>query len=650
MFLIRCFALLVCLALCQTASAQGGLSAYTPVAPTLDGVIGAAEWAPAATVDFTVAYCQEDHLVTMYLMNDSTNLYVALLIRDEDFPAAGFSDRFIVHVNNDGVGPRAVGDDTWIAEHDNNIVDDAHHPGGGPLQFASDIQAGGTNDLLAGVTFTAAPTGGIGDYMIEIARPLDTTDDAFDPSWVFGSLASLALSIEESNLPPACANVFPGNDPNNWIPIQIASPPGSCSPPFDLICQGSCADFAIDATWSNGSIYSEILFEVRELGTAGPPLVSDTLPGGATSHSANVPASGAYEVRVVGVCSSGVLVDAQCDVEVFPFPTITTNAVIRLEPPGGQIDSAAVISDTLGLIGRAPVNGGTLLGFDCRSEMVQGDIAWVSLGTFPNNHQLTFDEGQTLVDLHLSGVSIYLEGADHWGFDPVTPFRDYDGVLGTQADGNVIDDGDDSLVAFIGLQHDDLDLTGFDGIYEQDQPGNDFTDQLLPTGDPQFPTDLSGANAGAVMQATAGYSVSIYYVPPIPFGGGSGGSGKVQSSSYEFGGYCGDRQGKMMAMSGALKGFGLTSDFIRADCNTDGPIDVGDVLHLFNYLFSGAAPVDCEDACDSNDDEMLDVADGVYTLSYLFVSGPVPPTPFPDCGPDDPPTGPLECFFYPPCP
>lgn len=649
MFLIRCFALLVCLTLCQTVSAQA-LSAYTLVPPTLDGTIGGAEWAPADTVDFTISYCQEDHLVTLYVMNDDTNLYVALLIRDEDFPGAAFVDQFFVHVNNDGIGAREVGDDTWIVQHDASLIDDAHHPGGVPLLFLSDLQAGGTNDLLAAVTFTPSPTGGIGDYMIEMSRPLDNADDAFDPSWVFGSLASLAISIDESNLPIGCNNVFPGNDPNDWIQIQIAAPPVGCAAPFDLICQGSCEDFVIDATWSNGSVYAEILFEVRELGTVGPPLVSVTLPGGATSHSASVPASGSYEVRVIGVCSSGVLVETECDLVVFPFPPITTNAVIRLESPGGQIDSAAVISDTLGLIGRNPVNGGTLIGFDCSSVMVQGDILWVTLGTFPDNHQLTFDEGQTLVDLHLSGVSIYLEGADHWGFDPATPFRDYDGVLGTQADGNVVDDGDDSLVAFIGLEHADLDLTGFDGIYEQDQPGNDFTDRLVPTGDPQFPTDLSGANAGVVMQATAGYGVSIYYVPPIPFGGGSTDSGKVQSSSYEFGGYCGDRQGKMMAMSGALKGFGSMSEFIRSDCNADALIDIADVLHLFNHLFVPPVILDCDDACDSNDDELLDIADGVYSLSHQFIMGPPPPPPFPDCGLDGTPIGPLECFAFPPCP
>jgi len=66
------------------------------------------------------------------------------------------------------------------------------------------------------------------------------------------------------------------------------------------------------------------------------------------------------------------------------------------------------------------------------------------------------------------------------------------------------------------------------------------------------------------------------------------------------------------------------SVYARGDCNRDGIIEIGDVLHLVNYLYkSGPAPNPME-AGDVNRDGRIDLGDVVYLLNYLFRNGPPP--------------------------
>ncbi len=90
-------------------------------------------------------------------------------------------------------------------------------------------------------------------------------------------------------------------------------------------------------------------------------------------------------------------------------------------------------------------------------------------------------------------------------------------------------------------------------------------------------------------------------------------------------------------------------DFIRGDCNTDGGIDISDVVRLLGTLFSGANPFDCPEACENNDDGALDIADAIFVLNWLFSSGPNLPPPSPACGADPNPPGP-GCPSFGGCP
>jgi hypothetical protein len=64
------------------------------------------------------------------------------------------------------------------------------------------------------------------------------------------------------------------------------------------------------------------------------------------------------------------------------------------------------------------------------------------------------------------------------------------------------------------------------------------------------------------------------------------------------------------------------------DANSDGSIDISDVVFLIAYIFSGgAAPGDCRypnGKGDANGDVMVDISDVVYLISYIFSGGSTP--------------------------
>ena len=89
--------------------------------------------------------------------------------------------------------------------------------------------------------------------------------------------------------------------------------------------------------------------------------------------------------------------------------------------------------------------------------------------------------------------------------------------------------------------------------------------------------------------------------------------------------------------------------FVRGDTNTDGSIELADVIYLLDDLFGDGAPVPCSNALDINNDDTRDISDGVYLLTYLFNNGPNPQNPFPTCGPD-PTEDLLGCESFGVCP
>jgi hypothetical protein len=64
--------------------------------------------------------------------------------------------------------------------------------------------------------------------------------------------------------------------------------------------------------------------------------------------------------------------------------------------------------------------------------------------------------------------------------------------------------------------------------------------------------------------------------------------------------------------------------YLLGDANADGVVDIGDVVHVVNYLYKTGSPPDPSDAGDANSDQTIDVGDVVYLINYLFKSGPAP--------------------------
>ncbi|MFN0059466.1 MAG: di-heme oxidoredictase family protein [Planctomycetota bacterium] len=305
------------------------------------------------------------------------------------------------------------------------------------------------------------------------------------------------------------------------------------------------------------------------------------------------------------------------------------NIIWCAETASGLVDSCSALGLALAEYGHASM---VLTDLGAAATFVASldatSVVWVLLGTYPNNHQLTAAEGLLLANLAGAGISIYIEGADVWGFDPVTSFGNYDGIEQTS-----VVDGDDSLSLLTGVAFAGLELSDLSAIsYSQDQSGNDWTDRILPTATtPGAPVDFGGPGAGTVWRndpdfpAETAYSVATFY--------DSGVSGKVLAQSWEFGGFNGD-QGVLAALYREALQVASEPLFVRGDCNQDGAIDIADAVRLLGFLFAIAAAVDCDSACDNNDDGSTNIADVIFELSAIFLGGPLPPPPYPTCGTD----------------
>ncbi len=97
------------------------------------------------------------------------------------------------------------------------------------------------------------------------------------------------------------------------------------------------------------------------------------------------------------------------------------------------------------------------------------------------------------------------------------------------------------------------------------------------------------------------------------------------------------------------EGGGAVTSFKRGDANTDGKINIADIIFIImNRLLAQVSP--CMDAADLNDDASVNIADAVYLAQYYFRQGPPPKAPFPGCGSDPTTTDSLDCASYSACP
>ena len=173
------------------------LSGYTSVAPIIDGNVGANEWAPAATTEtFTFTAGSQTIMGRLHMMNDATNLYVAVEIKgDDDF---GTTDGFKVYFDNDHGGPYKTSVDDYLETGGASSFVDCFivRDQSGELALLRD-----TDDLPPGTMDGKAAGSRQGiTNQFELSHPLNSADDAHDFSLVARQTVGFAFEPKVDNV------------------------------------------------------------------------------------------------------------------------------------------------------------------------------------------------------------------------------------------------------------------------------------------------------------------------------------------------------------------------------------------------------------------------------------------------------------------
>jgi hypothetical protein len=68
----------------------------------------------------------------------------------------------------------------------------------------------------------------------------------------------------------------------------------------------------------------------------------------------------------------------------------------------------------------------------------------------------------------------------------------------------------------------------------------------------------------------------------------------------------------------------LSEELICGDCDSDGVVNVTDVVYLVQYVFAGGPPPVPLEAGDADCSGTANISDAVYLVAYIFAGGPVP--------------------------
>lgn len=496
------------------------------------------------------------------------------------------------------------------------------HSGGGAL--TADLAAtfwqlgfdNGTVPYAAGAVMKASGPGSLADFSCEPAQG----------DW--------ELSITENMQEAATLN--------EWCVNVMEVLVSCCADPTQLTCDTDCTTSEVALNWINNGPYTAI-----DLYRDGVLLT--TLPGTAEQFVDTSPPTGVRTYRLQPDCTP---LFAECEVLVVANYNGETDIILQLEglqSAGdlGMTDSGAALHTALTSAGVSVLTV-ALTPLDIYPCLGLAQRIWVLTGTHPSGYRLTPAEGDHLAALAASGIGIYFEGNDHWGFQHVPSLLDErDGI---EPDiGPNIADGDDSFDSMRGADTGvaSLDLSGFTMVpYAQDHFAIEFTDRLSITGtDPAAAPDLEITQAAVAWRNDAPGEPD--YVTGVIARHVDG--GVMISTSWEFGGFGGDQAALAVAYLGAISPGGL---FVRGDCNDDGSSNLADAVFLLGSLFPTGPPPPraCDDACDANDDGSLNLADVITFLNALFGMPPVVLPPPLSCGPDFVATDPLDCASFSTCP
>lgn len=401
----------------------------------------------------------------------------------------------------------------------------------------------------------------------------------------------------------------------------------SCLDPFTATCTLASGDVTVDWAPVPPMVAS---IEIRRGGT-----LMAVLPGTATNWTDTSPPFGTsiYEVTLVPIDPTCDRASESCS-QFVGFIVIDVISDVIFRPARPIVDTPIVCwADDLETLGRTPrvISDFSEISPQLGSGLPdQTPIVWLSLGEFPEQHELTDTEGQILVEFLAGGGSLYIEGADV-AFGPPTPLSAIDGVT-------ALDDGGNAAQV--------ASLTGLDSGLGLDASGlsSDYTgssrsiDHLSP----------DGSGSAAIFQNAGGEGqiTGVYHDASLD----GQGSHRVVTSSTALAGYAGDRSALLGAYLDALSPPSAPDpQFIRGECNGDGVFDLADGIFTLSFLFAAGSTGPCAAACDGNGDGSVDLGDAIFAFSYLLLGGSPPPAPFPDCGVDVAGSS-LDCLNSPSCP
>jgi len=253
------------------ASAPPTMTAWASVAPAIDGVVGAAEWANASHASISIGWA---FIGDLWVMNDASNLYLAVKIADSSLTVM---DRIYFGFDNNNNGAREAGDDILGVMGDGTFMDLFWGP---TTKF--DTAEGGTSDGQG----KSSGSGGFNYF--EISHPLNSTDDAHDFSLAAGN--TVGFHLEYWDEATGYWGDWPSLNVKNWAHITVASAPVptpdfsiSCAPSPVNVVQGGSGASICTVTSLNG-FNSAVALSGSWMGAA-PAGVVPTLPSPITPPS-----------------------------------------------------------------------------------------------------------------------------------------------------------------------------------------------------------------------------------------------------------------------------------------------------------------------------------------------------------------------------
>lgn len=420
----------------------------------------------------------------------------------------------------------------------------------------------------------------------------------------------------------------------------------NCNDVSGFVANFDCVTQTTTLSWTENDAYTALSLTANGTPTTTQPTAVGTGNMNTTMDSPPLGTTVTYELTATCANGGTTVVEASVNTAV---PGAADNLIIDLELADNIASGVAL--ETALLANSVTVQRITDDANPCLTDLIDtATNIWVMLGTFPQDFELSVALGDALANaVQNGGSNVYLEGGDHWVFDPASNFDLSDGI-----DSSMVNDGDDYVDRLIASNATSgmLDLTATFPTaltYTQPSAGNDWTDELVlaapGTGDANITSsEAIWRNDPGPNPAEPNTIVGVAVI--------STSGQRVICCSWEFGGLAGATPTATADLAGLYLNFFLgnpnpVGEFQRGDCNTDGSKNIADPVRLLNFLFpSMPNTLKCDDACDANDDGSMNIADAVAMLNVLFPSGPPVPWLAPDlCGLDPTMDG-LDCLDY----